>query len=263
MRGTSRGDISTRRQGRVRIKRPRERLSARAEAAGLNWLREASESVVDVIEVADDHLIMPELSPARPTPKAARTAGRELARIHLAGAPAHGAPPPGWDGPFYIGTQEMMCVPTPDWGSFYAEQRVLPFARRAAALGTMPRSGERVVERACAAIAARRWEIAPARLHGDLWAGNLFFTAAGPVFIDPAAHGGHPETDLAMLALFGAPYLDEIRAGYEEVRPLPEGWLDYTPMHQLHPVAVHAVTHGPAYGTELVRLAEATLDVLG
>ena len=44
---------------------------------------------------------------------------------------------------------------------------------------------------------------APARLHGDLWAGNLLWTADGGVLIDPAAHGGHRETDLAMLALFG------------------------------------------------------------
>ena len=34
--------------------------------------------------------------------------------------------------------------------------------------------------------------------------------------IDPAAHGGHPESDLAMLALFGVPHLDRIISGFEE-----------------------------------------------
>src|SRR6478752_4834379 len=44
------------------------------------------------------------------------------------------------------------------------------------------------------------------RLHGDLWSGNVLWTAREAVLIDPAAHGGHRETDLAMLALFGAPH---------------------------------------------------------
>ena len=49
--------------------------------------------------------------------------------------------------------------------------------------------------------------------------------AVGPggVLIDPAAHGGHRETDLAMLALFGAPHLEEILAGYQEAHPLRDG----------------------------------------
>ena len=32
------------------------------------------------------------------------------------------------------------------------------------------------------------------------------WTPDGVVLIDPAAHGGHRETDLAMLALFGCPH---------------------------------------------------------
>ena len=47
-----------------------------------------------------------------------------------------------------------------------------------------------------------------------LWSGGRGW------LIDPAAHGGHRETDLAMLALFGAPFLARIIACYEEVTPL-------------------------------------------
>ena len=44
----------------------------------------------------------------------------------------------------------------------------------------------------------------PARLHGDLWAGNRLVDRAGDSWlIDPAAHGGHREFDLAMMRLFG------------------------------------------------------------
>ena len=44
----------------------------------------------------------------------------------------------------------------------------------------------------------------PARVHGDLWSGNVHAGADGrPWLIDPAAHGAHRELDLAMLRLFG------------------------------------------------------------
>jgi len=99
----------------------------------------------------------------------------------------------------------------------------------------------------------------PARLHGDLWNGNVLWSADGAVLIDPAAHGGHRETDLGMLALFGLPFLDDVLAGYDAARPLRPGWRERIPLHQLHPLAVHAAGHGPAYGRALAEAARATL----
>lgn len=243
-------------------KRPHEFRSAAAEAAGLRWLREASDIVVEVHEASEDHLTITKIPSALPTAEAARVAGRELARIHDAGAEAFGSPPPGWDGPNYIGRQEQECTPTEDWAQFYAEQRVRPFAKKAVLMGYLDAGGLEVVDKALAAVQVAGFEPTPARLHGDLWAGNLLFGPDGPVLIDPAAHGGHRETDLAMLDLFGPPYLADIRAGYEEVHPLPSGWLDLTPMHQLHPLAVHAASHGAGYGRSLVDAARATLSLL-
>jgi fructosamine-3-kinase len=92
---------------------------------------------------------------------------------------------------------------------------------------------------------------APARLHGDLWSGNIMWTgpadAVQAVLIDPAAHVGHRESDLAMLALFGAPHFDEIITGYEAVHRLAPGWRDRLPLHQLYPLAVHAVVFRGGY----------------
>lgn len=99
----------------------------------------------------------------------------------------------------------------------------------------------------------------PARLHGDLWNGNVMWTPDGVVMIDPAAHGGHRETDLAMLALFGVPHFDDVIDGYQEVRSLADGWQGRVPLHQLHPLAVHAAGHGPSYGRALGEAARATL----
>ena len=95
----------------------------------------------------------------------------------------------------------------------------------------------------------------PARLHGDLWSGNVLWTADAAVLIDPAAHGGHREADLAMLALFGAPHLERVLAAYAEAAPLADGWRDRVLLHQVHPLLLHAVLFGGGYGAQAVRAA--------
>jgi fructosamine-3-kinase len=101
----------------------------------------------------------------------------------------------------------------------------------------------------------------PARIHGDLWPGNLIWAATGIVMIDPAAHGGHRETDLATLSLFGgAPHLGEMLAGYERERPLAEGWRERVPLHQLHLLLVHTAMFGSGYRDAVMGAVRATVD---
>ena len=98
----------------------------------------------------------------------------------------------------------------------------------------------------------------PARLHGDLWAGNIVWTAERhAVLVDPAAHGGHRETDLAMLGLFGLPQLARVQAAYHEVHPLADGWQERQPLHQLFPLLVHAALFGGGYPASVERTAAA------
>ncbi|GAA2476842.1 fructosamine kinase family protein [Terrabacter carboxydivorans] len=233
------------------------------EAAGLRWLGEAQPlggaRVVEVRGVGPDHIDLERLHPARPTPEAAEALGRGLAVTHGAGAPAFGSPPPGWSGDAWIGRQTQGNDPTTSWGRFYAEQRVRPFVRRAVDRGHLDAVGARTVDRVCDRLASGDFDDhrAPARIHGDLWSGNVVFTAAGAVLIDPAAHGGHGLTDLAMLALFGCPGLDRVLAAYEEAAGLEPGCRALVGLHQLHPLAVHAASHGPAYAVQLVESARA------
>ena len=87
----------------------------------------------------------------------------------------------------------------------------------------------------------------PARLHGDLWAGNRLVGSDGRNWlIDPAAHAGHREFDLAMMGLFGG-FGPECFAAYEEAFPLGAGWRDRVALHQLAPLVGHAIKFGGSY----------------
>ncbi len=233
-----------------------------AEAAGLRWLADAGGApVVEVLGVAADRIELVAIEHAAPDPTVAEAFGAALAATHAAGADAFGVPPAGYDGPTFIGNQPLTTrrAGWPSWGEFFAEERVLPYARLAADRGHIDGPVLTAVERACERIAAGVFDDdeAPARIHGDLWNGNVQWSVGAAVLIDPAAHGGHRETDLAMLALFGCPFLREIVAGYERVRPMRSGWRDRVPVHQLHPLAVHAASHGSAYATPLLQAAAA------
>ncbi len=232
-----------------------------AEAAGLAWLRAAgpdAAAVVEVIEVSEHHITVRRLDPVRPTGAAMEAFGWALAATHAAGAEAFGQPPDGWAEDGFIGTQPLSLRPQPTWGDFYAGQRLLPYAQHAYRIGTLERDDRELVDKLCERLRAGTFDdqTEPARIHGDLWAGNLVWTADGAVLIDPAAHGGHRLTDLAMLALFGAPGLVAILGAYAEAAGLPDGWRDLIGLHQLHPLLVHAVTHGPRYGEEAGRVAQ-------
>ena len=231
-----------------------------AEAAGLRWLAAAGSGaarVVELVEVDSGHITVARLSTTRPSAAATEAFGRELAATHTAGAAAFGQPPEGWRGDGFIGTQALSMRPAQRWGDFYAEQRLLPYAEDAYRVGTIDDEIRRRVDRLCERLRAGAYddEAPPARIHGDLWSGNVMWTTAGAVLIDPAAHGGHRLTDLAMLALFGSPGLEATLDAYAEAAELPDGWQDLIGLHQLHPLLVHAVTHGPSYGDEAGRVA--------
>ncbi|MGA4985796.1 fructosamine kinase family protein [Streptomyces cellulosae] len=246
----------------VVVKRAEEAEAARAEAAGLRWLAEAGAPPVPRVHGREGAwLVLDRVTEGRPDRDAALRFGRELAGLHAAGAPAFGAPPPGGPVEAFIGLAPMRNVTGDDWPLWYAEHRVLPYLRRAVDAGTMDAGEAAVVERVC----ARLPELAgpaepPARLHGDLWSGNVLWGADGRVHvIDPAAHGGHRETDLAMLALFGCPLLGAVLEGYQEVAPLAEGWRERVGVHQLFPLLVHAVLFGRGYAGQALAAARSAL----
>jgi fructosamine-3-kinase len=207
--------------------------------------------VADVLAVDERHIVVQRIAEVRATPAAAEEFGRALAVTHAAGAAAFGSPPDGWIGDGFIGNQRLAMGHHPSWGGFYAEFRLLPFARAARDRGNLSAAGLTAVEAVCGRLTAGEFDDGrlPARIHGDLWAGNVLYGRSGVVLIDPAAHGGHGQTDLAMLELFGLAQLERVTAAYAEAAELPGDWPERTGLHQLHPLLVHAVSHGAGYGS--------------
>ncbi|GAB2697238.1 fructosamine kinase family protein [Nocardia thraciensis] len=227
-----------------------------AEAAGLRWLGEGDPAgLVPVVLAADERtLVLPWLRPTTPTPTAAEEFGRALAALHATGPDEYGAPWPG----FIAALPQDNTSTVGEWGPWYAERRLAPLL--SAAAPRLGPAGVRVFERVMDEIGSLAGPSEPpSRIHGDLWSGNLVWTTAGVKVIDPAAHGGHRESDLAMLALFGAPHLDRTTAAYHEAHPLHSGWRQRIPLHQLYPLLVHVVLFGGSYRSMAIEAAESAL----
>jgi len=227
-----------------------------AEAHGLRWLREAEAVPVPAVLAAGDTVLVIEwVGEGQPGPEAARRFGADLARLHAAGAGHFGAPWPGIIAGLPLPNDE--AARWPDW---YATCRLLPYARMARDAGTLSAADVRLVETVCSHIGALAGPPEPpSRIHGDCWSGNVLWADGRGWLIDPAAHGGHRETDLAMLRLFGAPHLDELLASYYEAAPLADGWRERIPLHQLHPLLVHVCLFGTAYREGALAAARAAL----
>ncbi|GAB2991236.1 fructosamine kinase family protein [Saccharothrix stipae] len=237
----------------VVVKRHEEPNAVLAEAASLAWLAEPGGPPVPRVRGHGGRwLALDRVEPGPPTPRAAAEFGRRLAALHATGAPAFGAPPPGGPVDASIGKAPMRNVASGNWAEWFAEHRIAHYARLAVDAGAMTAAEARTVED----VRVEAPDEPPARLHGDLWAGNVHWAADGRAWlIDPAAHGGHRESDLAMLALFGCPHLDRVLAAYDEAAPLADGWRDRVPLHQLFPVLVHAVLFGRGYARQALSLA--------
>jgi fructosamine-3-kinase len=221
----------------------------RTEANGLRWLAEARAlrvpKVIAQSEAGDPvaFLVLEHMARTAPALDYDEALGEGLAAQHAAGAPRF-----GFDEDNEIGSLPQSNRAHETWAAFYAEERVRPLVRRAVEAGTAPAGWLALAD----ALAERLPGLAgpaepPARLHGDLWSGNVITDSRGrPVLIDPAVYGGHREVDLAMLALFGG-LSPRLIAAYQARAPLAPEWKGRVRLWQVYPLLVHAVLFRGSY----------------
>lgn len=231
------------------------------EAAGLTWLRDAGAVAVPaVLAVSDEqpnHLVLEWVDEGPSRRDTERDLGAALARLHRAGAPSFGR-----DDRRTTGSRGLPNDPCATWAEFYGTQRLVPLARLAREGVALPDGAIASLERLAGAL--DRFDPGhepPSRLHGDLWAGNrLVDTAGASWLVDPAAHGGHREFDLAMMRLFGG-FGPECFAAYADAYPLAAGWEDRVPLHQVAPLVVHAIKFSGGYVDAAAAAIERSLAV--
>jgi fructosamine-3-kinase len=228
-----------------------------AEARGLAWLAEARAirlpEVLGASAPGEPPFLALELvrEGAR-RPSFDEELGRSLAALHRFGA-AHF----GLDHDNFIGSLPQSNHPRASWVDFFRAQRLEPQLSLALSSGRADTAMRRGFERLFSRLSELEGpEEPPARLHGDLWAGNLHVDESGaPCLIDPAAYAGHREMDLAMMRLFGG-YSERTFSAYDEVFPLADGVEERVGLHQLYPLMVHVNLFGGGYA----RSVQAILD---
>lgn len=220
-----------------------------AEAQGLEFLREARvlriPRVLSYSLPSDERafLLLEFLRAAKPRRGFDEHLGRGLADLHRFGAPGFGFQESNFIG--RLVQRNQLCA---TWAEFYREERLEPQLRAAEAAGraslSLGRAFDRLFSKMPELVGAPE---PPARLHGDLWSGNLHVDEHGePCLIDPAVYGGHREMDLAMMRLFGG-FSERVFAAYAEVYPLSDGAAERVQLCQLYPLLVHLNLFGGSY----------------
>jgi fructosamine-3-kinase len=233
---------------------------AEAEADGLAWLSAAKAiRVASVLAVGSDWIALDWIEAAPPAANYADQLGRGLAALHAAVAPCFGFEADNW-----IGRLEQTNDRRETWEAFYLECRIEPLRRRAVDGGLLAGGAARRLDALVDALPDLIGPSEPpARLHGDLWNGNVICDESGaPCLIDPAVYGGHREIDLAMMRLFGGFGADVFEA-YTRHSPLTPGAEQRVALYQVYPLLVHVCLFGGSYVGGLMDAVDSALETVG
>lgn len=212
-------------------------LQGAGEAASAGWPR------VPLPYLVGAHFLL--LEDLRPAPRRNgfwAEFGRRLATLHHKKSPQFGFPHNN-----YIGSTPQVNQWTADGYQFFALQRLKFQADLAHQNGLLNTRDLHHVEYLCQRIT----ELIPPQpaslIHGDLWSGNVISDSQGaPAMIDPAAHYGWAEAELAMTSLFGA-FPDDFYSAYQEIFPLVKGFRQRFPIYNLYHVLNHLNLFGSGY----------------
>lgn len=213
------------------------------EADGLDILRTSDGPRVPRSFVhAPEFLLLEDLAPAPRQRNYWTVFGYQLAALHN-----HTGDQFGFYHDNYIGSTPQPNAYIADGYVFFSQQRLLYMAGLAVNRGLLDKVQFRKVKKIATGLQQLVPEQPPSLLHGDLWSGNALTGSSGePALIDPAAHYGWGEAELAMTNLFGSFPAAFYRA-YQEIRPLEPGLESRYPIYNLYHLLNHLVLFGQGY----------------
>jgi fructosamine-3-kinase len=214
------------------------------EAEGLAALASATGGprVPATYAAGADFILLEYLAPAPPRADYWPALGERLAALHRVTHDRF-----GFDHDNYIGLTPQPNTWEADGHYFFAEHRLLQLGRRCLERGLLERRDWRQLERLADQLPALIPAQPASRLHGDLWSGNIIPGPDGEAcLIDPAAHYGWAEADLAMMTLFGQPPR-EFFAAYEAARPLAAGYRGRFEVYNVYHLLNHLGLFGGGY----------------
>jgi fructosamine-3-kinase len=220
------------------------------EAAGLEALRKSKAvTVPDVIlveeepESAPPFIVLEELKPGKKNRAAERKLGEQLAALHSCHDEFF-----GFHSDNFIGIMPQDNTQNTNWSQFFYERRLKPQIKAGKEDGWFDVDLEELLDNAelrIRALMEQHYE-SPSLLHGDLWSGNVFWSKAGPVLIDPAVYYGLREADIAFSQLFGG-FGSDFYQAYNDVTPLAKGFELRKDVFNLYHLMNHANLFGGAY----------------
>ena len=224
------------------------------EADSLRWLGAHGLPVAEVLDVSPTLLVLAHVPTVRQTSGAVKAFARQLAETHRRVEVEI-----GWPRDHTLASLHQPGPGPGDWGAYFHERRILSMLEQLEGRGDLDRAWLDQLHLAARRLPELVQDDEPmVPLHGDLWWGNLLWSPAGAVLIDPASYGGHREVDLAMLSLFGGPW-EVFERAYTDVWPLRQGWERRRRAYQLYPLLVHVALFGGGYADQALQAARATL----
>lgn len=230
-----------------------------AEAEGLNELRANSGFVIpEVIACGSDQshawLILEKLHFRPSGSEGYSKAGETFAAMHQ-----HKQARFGWHRNNTIGLTPQENDWTASWTAFWQKHRLGFQIRLARQNGFNSRTIDSCEQLNASVGLFFDHDPQPSLLHGDLWSGNLAFTAEGrPTIYDPALYYGDREADLAMTELFGgfsAGFYEAYRYHY----PLHSGYRIRKQLYNLYHVLNHMNLFGGGYENQAFSISQKLL----
>jgi protein-ribulosamine 3-kinase len=224
------------------------------EARGLDLLRAPGVLHIPVVHGYGErpggaYLVLEFIQAGPPVPQYWADFGQRLAQLHRQTAPQHGL-----DFDNYIGALPQKNEYRDNGVLFFIENRLQVQAGRALYEGKITTALYEQLQAFFERLPGMLPDEAPALLHGDLWSGNVMTGTDGQVvLVDPSAHYGLRESELAFTTMFGG-FDESFYAAYAEAFPLEPGFAERIPIYNLYPLLVHVNLFGGGYLTAVERV---------